>query len=406
MVQKNEKFLLDCIRANSEPDFREAAGHLRKNTHKTDWTKVSREQYAVFLPIYLEAKRLHEDLGIPRETERTIETAYLLTSQRIEEIRRAAVELAKHFNQAGIELLFLKGTALLATVYKNDIGIRPMQDIDVLIKKADLPQTERILKQLGYSEDYARLSQSWKFSVSRDYCEKQGVHYVYYRGPIVLELHCNIHTHPKRWLQLDHLADMTQKAMLGDAQITGPKTEAAVLIACTDFVKDFSRHLPLYARASREMKEKIFYTALFFLREIKRILQYGKQGMDWERLMSLTRELHNEYEVYTLLLMAQKMVRADIPEYVVQKMKRRFSVALYHWLCQSVTHGDCARLFLDRHIVRQLTAERRPLGFAAPNIRETLKSYLHLYCPKEFFAAKTVVRRIRAIFRGKKQCSD
>ncbi len=367
MAQETEKLLLDCIRANSESAFREAIGRFRRNEHKTDWAKVSREQYAVFLPIYLEAKRLHEDLGIPPETERIIETAYLVTTQSSEAIKRAAVELADRFSQAGIEILFFKGAALLATVYKDNIGIRPMSDIDVLIREKDCPQAEGILQQMSYREDYARLSKYWRLPVSRDYLVERNTHYVYYRGPIMVELHYNIHTHPKHWLRLNDLTGAVEKPPLGDIQIAVPNAEAALLIACTDFIKDFSYHWSLYTRAPRDMREKILYTSLFFLWEIKRILQHGNQGIDWERFSAWTRKTQNEYEVHTLLLLAQKIVRADIPKHVIRKMRRRFSVALYYGLSQSVSFFDCARLFLDTSSARSPRRKPVPVSRIRPS---------------------------------------
>ncbi|MFH1093583.1 MAG: signal peptidase I [Candidatus Omnitrophota bacterium] len=50
----------------------------------------------------------------------------------------------------GIRVLILKGVMLAEFVYE-DIGLRPVGDIDILIKKSDLLKADRVLGSLGYS---------------------------------------------------------------------------------------------------------------------------------------------------------------------------------------------------------------------------------------------------------------
>lgn len=53
------------------------------------------------------------------------------------------------FNQARIEVIILKGMVLAETIY-SDIALRPMYDIDILIRKEDFLSVEDRLKDLGY----------------------------------------------------------------------------------------------------------------------------------------------------------------------------------------------------------------------------------------------------------------
>jgi hypothetical protein len=48
-----------------------------------------------------------------------------------------------------IQVLVLKGAALAETVYK-DIALRPMSDVDLLVKPAQLAQTRHLLATLGF----------------------------------------------------------------------------------------------------------------------------------------------------------------------------------------------------------------------------------------------------------------
>lgn len=62
-----------------------------------------------------------------------------------------AREIILEFKKKNIDFLLLKGLALAFTIYP-DMGLRPMTDIDFLIKRKDLDSIDEILTRLGYSE--------------------------------------------------------------------------------------------------------------------------------------------------------------------------------------------------------------------------------------------------------------
>lgn len=58
-------------------------------------------------------------------------------------------ELLQVLQQAGIEAVVLKGWVLAVLVY-DDIGLRPMRDIDLLLKENDLARAEKVFSTLGF----------------------------------------------------------------------------------------------------------------------------------------------------------------------------------------------------------------------------------------------------------------
>lgn len=51
--------------------------------------------------------------------------------------------------QGGRQVILLKGGALLETIYRGQVGLRPLSDLDLLIKAADLPAIEAVLHRRG-----------------------------------------------------------------------------------------------------------------------------------------------------------------------------------------------------------------------------------------------------------------
>jgi hypothetical protein len=61
--------------------------------------------------------------------------------------------LLKEFNQSRIETMLLKGTSLTLLMYE-DYGLRPMGDIDLLVKPCQAGESMRLLAQLGWKSDF------------------------------------------------------------------------------------------------------------------------------------------------------------------------------------------------------------------------------------------------------------
>jgi hypothetical protein len=67
--------------------------------------------------------------------------------------------LLRAFEEAGIEHIVLKGLALIARFYR-DPGVRPMADVDVLVRSADVERASDVAGNLGWRPRY-RLSRAF-----------------------------------------------------------------------------------------------------------------------------------------------------------------------------------------------------------------------------------------------------
>ncbi|MBI3927722.1 MAG: nucleotidyltransferase family protein [Armatimonadetes bacterium] len=59
-------------------------------------------------------------------------------------------EVGTRFARLGLECVVLKGASLLATVYGDALGLRPMSDIDLLLRPGDLEAARRALQEVGF----------------------------------------------------------------------------------------------------------------------------------------------------------------------------------------------------------------------------------------------------------------
>lgn len=75
---------------------------------------------------------------------------YIITAVRNTLILHETEQLLSNLRDAEIAVAGLKGIFLLENVY-NNVGARPMNDIDILIRKRDLAECINVLERLGYT---------------------------------------------------------------------------------------------------------------------------------------------------------------------------------------------------------------------------------------------------------------
>src|SRR5262245_26962197 len=88
-------------------------------------------------------------MPIPQRNLDTLKRAYMATAARKALLFRGLQKILEALGEARIESIVLKGAALAETVYE-DRALRPMNDIDLLVREGDLDRAEAELKKIGY----------------------------------------------------------------------------------------------------------------------------------------------------------------------------------------------------------------------------------------------------------------
>jgi hypothetical protein len=168
--------------------------------------------------------------AVPAFAQVSLEQGYVHNAQRNLRIFAELAKLMKHLKQDGKPAIVLKGVYLAYTAYR-DLALRPMVDIDILVKPTDILHVENILKGLAY-----RLS-DWKH---RDWCLKNHYH-LQYTNP---ELHLGIELHwdiqrpldPYR-VNLSELWSQAQPMSVAGVELYGLSLEHMLLYQCLHIAK-------------------------------------------------------------------------------------------------------------------------------------------------------------------------
>jgi hypothetical protein len=88
-------------------------------------------------------------VAVPPSTLSLLRSTYYQTLAQNTLMYQELERILKALDEAGIPVIVLKGAALAATVYE-DIGLRPMGDLDLLVHRQDFEKAEQIVRSVGY----------------------------------------------------------------------------------------------------------------------------------------------------------------------------------------------------------------------------------------------------------------
>jgi len=122
---------------------------VQQANNLTEWKEVPAQAEANGLGplLYLHLKTV--DVAYPAHTRRELQGLYLRHRHANQVRTRVMVEILTAFQTANIQVLVLKGMALAHLVYPEP-GLRPMRDIDLLVKESQMVRAQQVLADLGF----------------------------------------------------------------------------------------------------------------------------------------------------------------------------------------------------------------------------------------------------------------
>jgi hypothetical protein len=118
-----------------------------------DWDYILKEsiRHGVAPLVYNNLKEIDSlrSLQVPNEILSNFEGIYHATAYKNVTLLEESKRIIRALNEKGINAVPIKGASLAERIYKN-IALRPFKDIDLLIRKADLPGARMVLEDLGF----------------------------------------------------------------------------------------------------------------------------------------------------------------------------------------------------------------------------------------------------------------
>jgi hypothetical protein len=140
------------------------------------------EQQGLAPLLYHHSKQI--DFQFPQDFRRLLHSLYLRSRQANTVRNRAVAEILTRYHAADIPVLAIKGIALCNFLYEEP-GLRPMRDMDLLVRESDLDAAQAILLDLEYLP-------AEQHDIPEDYYHLPPLVKTIAGLPVTIELHRNL----------------------------------------------------------------------------------------------------------------------------------------------------------------------------------------------------------------------
>ncbi|MCL4394687.1 MAG: nucleotidyltransferase family protein [Chloroflexi bacterium] len=312
-----EEVLRLCLRGNWDPAALDRVRALAADDG-VDWVafrQLAADEWVI--PLVFQAVR---GAGIvPPPVEEEFGRAYFAAAARNALLLSALQDVLARLDAVGVQTLLLKGAALIGTVYPN-AAQRPMEDLDLLVHRLDLPAALNALGALGFVDQRtgqpAHVEARYENEVE-----------LFKPGPfdIAVDLHWNWVDSPYAPHKeiVDWLWEKALPAASGNPTLV-LCPEALLLHLCVHFLIDKNRRRSLR------------------LHDIGQLLRRYRQELDWNLVLTQARRFDLVLPLRNVLSQAEEELELGVPAVVQEQLDRLApspaEKSYFAWLAGSEPH--------------------------------------------------------------------
>ncbi|MBI3815502.1 MAG: nucleotidyltransferase family protein [Nitrospinae bacterium] len=194
-------------------------------------------------------------------------------------------EVLKRLHGIGIQVILLKGIYLIEKIYKN-AGLRPMSDVDVLIKKEAIPLIMGEMSKAGYS-----LTPHGHLGFLKDG-----------EFPALIDFHWDI------WFP--GTEDLWKRCVGQSFSFASGNIQAF-----TPDNEDMLIYMSVHQSVNHGMHK------LIWLCDIHEFIRTYRDNIDWESFIERVRSYNIEIPLYSTLSYTKELLKTEIPSVVLEAFK-------------------------------------------------------------------------------------
>ena len=292
------ELLLSCARIGNGRDVKEEVERLVKSNLNWDYVVEKAHSHHLASFLYYDLSKLSEH-AVPEDVLSKLKRRCAVTAARNLRFQHELVKILDALERRGISMVLLKGAALVQIVYR-DLTLRPMADIDVLVRERDFRGIQTALHEIGYYSPSPLPNLTDKGLVEYAHCFDQ-----------------------VRFCRKDGVAIETHFRLLNMGSPTGeqPSVWERALPVRIDGVKglipcpeDMLLHLCFHANHHR-------FSKIYLFRDIAEVLSHYSDRFDWEYLLRVVDLRRMKASIYYTLLFADEVSRYRVPSDVLERLR-------------------------------------------------------------------------------------
>ena len=264
-----------------------------------DWDYImeNSQRHGISPLLYWNVRQIDLGKHVPETVMTQLKTIYHQTVAQNMILYHELGTILKAFKDAKIEVICLKGAFLAEAIYKN-IELRPLSDVDLLIKDKDLQKVKRELSRLMY-QDFYIYPTKWHEQWWPSLCEKVEYDNLRMKMKITLGVHWHIQppSAPFR-IDINTFWENSQPIV-----IAGVET---LIFAPEDLLQHLCVHL--YEHATLGTLQ------LKWCCDIAEFIKYYKKEINWEYLVQSSQRYRTEEPMYRGLSFVNNYLHTHVPD--------------------------------------------------------------------------------------------
>lgn len=381
---REDKFLLLCCQ--TEIDGKDIDWLIEIQRDKIDWDyfleKAREEGISPLVFIRLPKVVINEN-DTPKYVTDELRKDYYLNASKNTLIFNELRNILKVLNKAGLRVIVLKGAALAEMAYGN-LALRPMSDVDLLVKKEDLFSINEHLKGLGYfpsDRSVEGIDFSSTYLTTLDYRNASAnspsfhIHWHFVNSTIPNDSYINN-------IKMEDIWQDAQKASVANVE--------TLVMAPHHLIIHLSEHA---LRVTHSLSK------LSLLCDINEAINSYQEGLDWDRLIKYSLKFKLDRMVYISLYFVSRFLASKIPERVLLGLRpRHFSMGQRIFI-NAISNNDrfpglsyLVHLSMNRGLFRKVRFVGRT--FFPPRHIIAQRRYI----PQSRISYKDYLRRINEVF--------
>lgn len=259
--------------------------------------------------LYWNLSKLSNEKAVPYEVMKNLKNVYYSSLARNMLLYDELGKVLKAFKKAGIDTIVLKGAFLAEKIYQN-IGLRPMNDLDLLIKEKDLTKAKNELAELMYSDTFhTKYYEQLQTVLSNEHL------FVHKSKEIYIDLHWNI-LPPESPYKLD-INELWENAR--PTNIAGAET---LILAPEDLLQHLCLHLDNHINYSAPAAQHFKNYC-----DIAEVTLHYREIFNWRYFLQSSKGYGIENPIFQGLSIAERYFGALIPENILSVLEQAKSSA-------------------------------------------------------------------------------
>lgn len=263
-------------------------------------------------------------------------------------------QLVQNLSNHGIEGVLLKGCFLQVAIFETG-NIRPMNDIDILVKKEDVSKAIDELKKSGYEL-------TTYFDKNYSYLDIKHVPPMKDQLGRLLELHWTLLEENEPFsIEMDKVWNRVRVYAAGEKQILGLSLE------------DILVHLAVHGSYQHFLR-----LGLRPLVDIQRVLaKYGNE-VDWEKLAQISRDWNAEKTVWLTFRLAKEFLNLAIPDELLARLEPQDGPIIFEKAAESIRNLRPFERLLSPDLIEFMDTQS--------SIDKLKRIFRRIFLPKETMA--------------------